>query len=748
MVSLHSCCALCACAAGVAGLLSGLAAAGQVLPVTMQYLLVEEQQQLQQLQHQEQQQLQQQEQQATDDQHQQQQGGGVQEGQKQQQQRRPLPAGLAEQLQLAGALLRLVNSATLWWPGKLLLGNTFSAVVGPACSMAEAVLVCSERRRTSSSSSSSWSEAELAALTTAEALCSALMMEGALPPRSQHTHALAASMQLQYLLMVLLASAVQAVHGEAAPATAVQPADADLATACQLSSSPGQPDQVADTQQQQQAQGQGHQRRQGPPAMPKYHEALWGALDLPPLARNPQHAAACRSAFCGHSAADVAVDVAQVLYNTVLYRSEVAARSSSMRAGMQDEAEQQQQQQQQVLEVVPSVMMVPLLLTCIELQQLSPGFGSVETCTRLACAVHHLCSHSYAGASEHEVQAAALTATVTADLLVRPFLLELAPTLLQAIQATGNASSSGRSGGAAAEAAGPRASTAGLELLMPRQAQLFRYYQALLCEVLLAARCLVLLGSLLQRAPAWPVPCMDEDVEAMEQLLRRAAIIAGWIVQRLPAALPAAALEAPADACSATAAAASAADGEASSAGAAETTTAENGAAGSSTRVCSSILQQLQRQAGELQVTLGQAIQWSQPPRPLDGSTPAVDNSSSSSWGSKIGQAVRSLGDMFGEKAAEAALAEARERVSGPAAQQVLAFGLAVCGSVPARSCCNNALCANTARLCESHLVSGKSCRCAGCNAAYFCCKSCQLASWKHHKTVCKAMQQQREAAR
>jgi hypothetical protein len=287
--------------------------------------------------------------------------------------------------------------------------------------------------------------------------------------------------------------------------------------------------------------------------------------------------------------------------------------------------------------------------------------------------------------------------------------------------------------------------------------------------VALAARCLVLLGSLLQHASSWPVPCMDEDDEAVgevlamasrtEQLLRKAAVTVSWIAQHLPAALPAAALEAPAGRSAVAAAAAVAAtavdssrsDDSTAAAGAADTAAAAVETSGvsssSSSRARSSILQHLQQQAGELQVTLGHAIQWDKPCRPLDGSKPDAD-SSSSSWGSRIGQAVRSLGDMFGEKAAEAALVEARETVSGSAAQQMLDFGLAVCGSVPARSCCNNALCANTARLCESHLVSGKSCRCAGCTAAFFCCKECQLASWKHHKALCKAMQQQREAAR
>ncbi|WIA38631.1 hypothetical protein OEZ86_001941 [Tetradesmus obliquus] len=157
---------------------------------------------------------------------------------------------------------------------------------------------------------------------------------------------------------------------------------------------------------------------------------------------------------------------------------------------MQDAAEQQQQQQQQQqhVEVVPAVMMVPLLLTCIELQQLSPGFSNVETCTRLMCAVHHMCCHSYPGASEQEIQAAALTAALTADLLVKPFLLELAPTLLQAMQAARDSGSSSSSGGGGGEGAAPGVgSVAGMELLMPRQAQLFMYYQALLCEVLMAA---------------------------------------------------------------------------------------------------------------------------------------------------------------------------------------------------------------------------------------------------------------------
>jgi hypothetical protein len=505
---------------GAAGLLSGIAAAGEVLPLTIQFLLLEEQQQLRQ-----------QELGATAAEQQQQQGSSQQDDQQQhrpqqqQQQRRPLPAGLAEQLQLAGALLRLITSASLWWPGKLLLGNTFSAVVVPACHMAEAVLVCSERRRTSSdassssgvassSSSSSWSEAELAALTTAEMLCSALMMEDALPPRNQHMHALAASGQLQYLLMVLLASVVQALHQQTASPAATADADcaavAAAAAAAAADSSTSEQQSTTSFDQQEQPADSQQQPQQQQQASSKYHEVLWRALDLPQLPRSLLQAAACRSAFGDYSAANIATDVVQVLYNTVLYRSEVAARSSNMRASRAD-ADEEQQQQQHVLEVVPSVMMVPLLLTCIELQQLSSEFNTVETCTRLMCAVHHMCSHSYPGASEREVQAAALTAAVTADLLVKPFLVELAPTLLQAIQpsnssaaSSGAASSSG--GGGAAEghdSSGPKVgNVAGMELLMPRQAQLFMYYQALLCEVLLAGVCSVTSNSVLRPATA------------------------------------------------------------------------------------------------------------------------------------------------------------------------------------------------------------------------------------------------------
>jgi hypothetical protein len=471
-----------------------------VLPVTIQYLLVEEQQQLQQ---QEQRVTAEQQQQAGSSQSEDQQQQGPQ--QQQQQQQRPLPAGLAEQLQLAGALLRLINCASLWWPGKLLLGNTFSVVVVPGCHMAEAVLVCSERRRASSnasssgqdsSSSSSWSEAELAALTTAEMLCSALMMEDALPPRNQQMHALAASGQLQYLLMVLLASVVQALYEQttspAATTADASTAAAAAAAAASTSSTSEQQSTTSPDQQQQPADPQQQQQQQQPQALSKYHEVLWGALDLPQLPRSPQQAAACRSAFDGYSAANIATDVAQVLYNTVLYRSEVASRTSSMRASRPDA---EAQQQQLLLEVVPSVMMVPLLLTCIELQQLSPSFNTVENCMKLMCAVHHMCSHSYPGASEQEVQAAALTAAVTADLLVKPFLVELAPTLLQAMQATdssaGSSSSGGGGGAAEGDSSGSNAvgNVAGMELLMPRQAQLFMYYQALLCEVLLAGGC-------------------------------------------------------------------------------------------------------------------------------------------------------------------------------------------------------------------------------------------------------------------
>jgi hypothetical protein len=55
--------------------------------------------------------------------------------------------------------------------------------------------------------------------------------------------------------------------------------------------------------------------------------------------------------------------------------------------------------------------------------------------------------------------------------------------------------------------------------------------------------------------------------------------------------------------------------------------------------------------------------------------------------------------------------------------------------------CCNNPGCSNLAKAVEQSIVSGKGCKCSGCQVARYCGKACQLAHWKQHKPVCKMLQ-------
>jgi hypothetical protein len=55
--------------------------------------------------------------------------------------------------------------------------------------------------------------------------------------------------------------------------------------------------------------------------------------------------------------------------------------------------------------------------------------------------------------------------------------------------------------------------------------------------------------------------------------------------------------------------------------------------------------------------------------------------------------------------------------------------------------CCNNPGCSNLAKAGEQSMVSGKGCKCSGCQVARYCGKDCQKAHWKQHKPVCKMLQ-------
>jgi hypothetical protein len=53
---------------------------------------------------------------------------------------------------------------------------------------------------------------------------------------------------------------------------------------------------------------------------------------------------------------------------------------------------------------------------------------------------------------------------------------------------------------------------------------------------------------------------------------------------------------------------------------------------------------------------------------------------------------------------------------------------------------CNNPACTQLLGPVELQLVNGRSCICAGCRVARYCCRRCQSPHWKQHKPVCKAI--------
>jgi hypothetical protein len=63
------------------------------------------------------------------------------------------------------------------------------------------------------------------------------------------------------------------------------------------------------------------------------------------------------------------------------------------------------------------------------------------------------------------------------------------------------------------------------------------------------------------------------------------------------------------------------------------------------------------------------------------------------------------------------------------------------------RTSCNNPSCSNLSGIMEVQLVSGRSCKCAGCREARYCSKECQGQHWQQHKPVCKSLAAAKAAA-
>jgi hypothetical protein len=107
--------------------------------------------------------------------------------------------------------------------------------------------------------------------------------------------------------------------------------------------------------------------------------------------------------------------------------------------------------------------------------------------------------------------------------------------------------------------------------------------------------------------------------------------------------------------------------------------------------------------------------------------------------------AVLAVLEQFGE-VTDAAAAVA---TLGKVAQALQALGLVLSTLAVSYACnCNNPRCcsgsgsssSSMAGRTELESVSGRSCICAGCLVARYCCRGCQKAHWKQHKPVCKAL--------
>jgi hypothetical protein len=112
----------------------------------------------------------------------------------------------------------------------------------------------------------------------------------------------------------------------------------------------------------------------------------------------------------------------------------------------------------------------------------------------------------------------------------------------------------------------------------------------------------------------------------------------------------------------------------------------------------------------------------------LSAGMASIDNacsSSSSSSNSNDGPPVALICLQEVDKVAAAAAAVPGQQ---QLAQQLQAFGKAVCAVSPTSQCCNNPSCSSRAQLSEAALVGGKSSRCSSCKVARYCSRECQVS--------------------
>jgi hypothetical protein len=77
--------------------------------------------------------------------------------------------------------------------------------------------------------------------------------------------------------------------------------------------------------------------------------------------------------------------------------------------------------------------------------------------------------------------------------------------------------------------------------------------------------------------------------------------------------------------------------------------------------------------------------------------------------------------------------------LTGEQVAAMRSLGIAV-SNIAFPCACNNPACQQLAGPLELQLVSRRSCTCANCRVARYCCRLCQRQHWKQHKPVCQAL--------